>query len=361
MPEDIRQIALGGEFNEFDLNVFFQAEGKGNKARFIHEEYVQKWLDLIRGSHHAAATDELKLGGKKPPMPYSDTRLMSLLNHTLWFLPDVASCHAMNNLLQQRQNTFYHDYQVIVCAGPEAGTGANALPPVLKAMGGNPLESKTITLSCGKLTTGVTVKPWAGIFMLRNLSSPETYFQAAFRVQSPWTVDSDQPGKKEIVKPNCYVFDFALDRALKQIADYSCRLNANPGNPETKVKEFISFLPVLAYDGSAMKQVEAAEILDMAMAGTSATLLARRWESALLVNVDNVTLQRLLASREAMDALMSIEGFRNLNSDLETIINKSDAVKGMRKGKDDLTPKEKKTSHRKKRKSNPCAGRYSRN
>ncbi len=91
-----------------------------------------------------------------------------------------------------------------------------------------------------------------------------------------------------------------------------------------------------------MKQVEAAEILDMAMAGTSATLLARRWESALLVNVDNVTLQRLLASREAMDALMSIEGFRNLNSDLETIINKSDAVKGMRKGKDDLTPKEKK-------------------
>ena len=255
------------------------------------------------------------------------------------FLPDVASCHAMNNLLQQRQNIFYHDYQVIVCAGPEAGTGANALPPVLKALGGNPLESKTITLSCGKLTTGITVKPWSGIFMLRNLSSPETYFQAAFRVQSPWTVDSDQPGKKEIVKPNCYVFDFALDRALKQIADYSCRLNANPGNPETKVKEFISFLPVLAYDGSAMKQVEASEILDMAMAGTSATLLARRWESALLVNVDNVTLQRLLASREAMDALMSIEGFRNLNSDLETIINKSDAVKGMRKEKDDLTHK----------------------
>ncbi len=342
MPEDIRQIALGGEFNEFDLNIFFQAKGKGSEARFTHEEYVQKWLDLIRGSHHATATDELKLGGKKPPMPYSDIRLMSLLNHTLWFLPDVASCHAMNNLLQQRQNIFYHDYQVIVCAGPEAGTGANALPPVLKAMGGNPLESKTITLSCGKLTTGITVKPWSGIFMLRNLSSPETYFQAAFRVQSPWTVDSDQPGKKEIVKPNCYVFDFALDRALKQIADYSCRLNANPGNPETKVKEFISFLPVLAYDGSAMKQVEASEILDMAMAGTSATLLARRWESALLVNVDNVTLQRLLASREAMDALMSIEGFRNLNSDLETIINKSDAVKGMRKEKDDLTPKEKK-------------------
>lgn len=341
IPDDIRQIALEGEFNEFDLNSFFQAKGKGREARFTHEEHVQKWLNLIRGAHHATATDELKLGGKKPPMPYSDTRLMGLLNHTLWFLPDVAACHAMNNLLQQRQNTFYHDYTVIVCAGMEAGTGADALQPVLEAMGGNPLESKTITLSCGKLTTGVTVKPWAGIFMLRNLSSPETYFQAAFRVQSPWTVDGEQ-SKKEIVKKNCYVFDFALNRALKQISDYSCRLNTNPGNPETKVKEFINFLPVLAYDGSAMKKVEAAEILDMAMAGTSATLLARRWESALLVNVDNATLQRLLASREAMDALMSIEGFRNLNSDIKTIINKSDAVKGTRREKDKLTPKEKK-------------------
>ncbi|MEI3567671.1 MAG: hypothetical protein V8Q16_06150 [Akkermansia muciniphila] len=228
-----------------------------------------------------------------------------------------AGCGILPRHEQLNNENLYHDYQV--SSGDRKRTGANACRPC-EGHGRQSLESKTITLSCGKLTTGITVKPWSGIFMLRNLSSPETYFQAAFRVQSPWTVDSDQPGKKEIVKPNCYVFDFALDRALKQIADYSCRLNANPGNPETKVKEFISFLPVLAYDGSAMKQVEASEILDMAMAGTSATLLARRWESALLVNVDNVTLQRLLASREAMDALMSIEGFRNLNSDLETII-----------------------------------------
>ncbi len=86
-------------------------------------------------------------------------------------------------------------------------------------------------------------------------------------------------------------------------------------------------MPVLAYDGSSMKQVDAAGILDMAMSGTTATLLARRWESALLVNVDNNTLQRLMDSKEAMEALMSIEGFRTLNQDIETIINKSDSVK----------------------------------
>ncbi len=340
IPDSIQQIAKRGEFDEFDLNVFFAAEGKGEDARFKYEDYVQKWLDLIRGSYLETTVDELKLGAEKPPMPYSDTRLLNVLSHTLWFLPNVAACYAMANLLAQKQNAFYHDYKVIVCAGTQAGIGVAALQPVRDAMG-DPLSTKTITLSCGKLTTGVTIKPWTGIFMLRNLSSPETYFQAAFRVQSPWEITKDN-GEKEIVKQECYVFDFALDRALRQISDYSCRLNIEESNPEKKVGEFIKFLPVLAYDGSAMRQVDAEAILDIAMAGTSATLLAKRWESALLVNVDNETLARLLASPEAMDALMRIEGFRSLNSDIETIINKSNSVKKAKRDSENLTPKEKK-------------------
>ena len=268
-------------------------------------------------------------------MPFSDQRLLNVLNHTVWFLPNVASCEAMQNLLAK--NNFYRDYTVNCCAGTKAGIGLAALAPVQKSMK-DPLATKTITLTCGKLTTGVTVKPWTGIFMLRNLKSPETYFQAAFRVQSPWEIDG------EVMKEEVYVFDFALDRALKQISDYSCRLNPNMGeSPEKKVEEFISFLPVLAYDGAKMTQIDAAAILDFAMSGTSATLLARRWESALLVNVDNETLKRLMASKEAMDALMKIEGFRSLNSDIETIINKSEKVKKAKKEKgEDLTPKEKK-------------------
>lgn len=340
IPESIQRIAKQSEFDEFDLNVFFSAEGTGKDAHFKYEDYVQKWLDLIRGSYLETSVDELKLGAQKPPMPYSDTRLLNVLSHTLWFMPNVASCYAMANLLAQKQNSFYHDYKVNVCAGTRAGIGVAALDPVRRSMG-DPLETKTITLSCGKLTTGVTIKPWTGIFMLRNLSSPETYFQAAFRVQSPWEITKDN-GEREIVKQECYVFDFALDRALRQISDYSCRLNVAESNPEKKVGEFINFLPVLAYDGSAMRQVNAAEILDIAMAGTSATLLAKRWESALLVNVDNDTLARLLASEEAMDALTRIEGFRSLNADIETIINKSNAVKKAKRDGEKLTPKEKK-------------------
>ncbi len=345
LPDAIREIAMQGEFNEFDLNVFFAVIGEGDEARFRYEDEVQKWLDLIRGAFLPTSVDNLKLGAQKPPLPYSDARLLSVLTHTLWFLPSVAACYAMRNLLAQRQNRFYHDYKIIVAAGAAAGIGVDALRPVMEAMD-DPLTSKTITLSCGKLTTGVTVRPWTAIFMLRNSSSPETYFQAAFRVQSPWTVknpDRTSPNREEIIKEECYVFDFAPDRALRQIADYSCRLNIDESDPEKKVEEFISFLPVLAYDGSSMKQIDAAGILDMAMSGTTATLLARRWESALLVNVDNRTLQRLIANKQAMDALMGIEDFRNLNEQIETIINKSEVVQKAKReaNADELSASEK--------------------
>lgn len=344
VPEEIQQIAAAGEYNEFDLNVFFSAEKlkdgeRIEDSRFVYENEVAKWVSLIRGAYRPSTIDDLKLGqNARPPMPYADARLLEVLNHTLWYLPNVASCYAMYNLL--KKDHFFSMYHIVVCAGKKVGNGLAALEPVKKAMG-NPLETKSITLSCGKLTTGVTVKPWTGVFMLRNLKSPETYFQTAFRVQSPWTVTNDA-GRQEIMKQECYVFDFALDRALRQISDYSCRLNVNENNPEKKVADFIHFLPVLAYDGSTMRQINAQDILDIALAGTSATLLARRWESALLVNVDNDTLRRLMASQEAMDALMKIEGFRALNKDITTIINKSEKVGKAKKDGEKLTPKEKK-------------------
>ena len=345
IPDSIQQIAIQGEYDEFDLNEFFSAapteKGKIETARFKYYNEVQKWLDLIRGSYLPSNVDDLKLGmDKRPPMPFSDARLMGVLLHTLWYLPNVASCYAMANLLAEKQNTFYHQFKVNICAGTKAGIGLDALKPVVQAMG-DPLKTKTITLTCGKLLTGVTVRPWTGIFMLRNLKSPETYFQAAFRVQSPWVI-KDETGASTIMKEECYVFDFALNRALHQISDYSCRLDAKEANPEKKVAEFISFLPVLAYDGSSMKQVNAQDILDIAMSGTSATLLARKWQSALLVNVDNSTLQRLLDSQEAMDALKRIEAFRSLNQDIQTIINKSNVVKDAKKKGEKPTNEEKK-------------------
>ena len=347
LPDSIKAIAEGGEFDSFDLNEFFKAKkNESGEYEFVHKEYVQKWLDLIRGAYLPTTLDNLKLHKKRPPFPFSDVDMLQTLTHTLWYMPSVGSCHAMKNLMQERQNVFYHDYKIIVAAGKEAGVGVKALEPVRKAMG-NPLKTKTITLTVGKLTTGVTVKPWSGVFMLRNLNSPESYFQTAFRVQSPWVIenpDGKSPNEKINLKEYCYIFDFAPNRALSQIADYSAQLNVEEKDPEKKVEEFIQFLPVLAYDGSAMKEIDAIGVLDIAMSGTTATLLARRWESALLVNVDNGTLKRLIENERAMEVLMKIEGFRSLKQDLEVIINKSESLKEKKKEAStrDLTEKEKK-------------------
>ena len=346
MPEELVAIASAGEFDEFDLNAFFEASGTGALAQFKHKSDVQKWLDIIRGGYAPRTAEHLKTG-TRPPFPYSDVRLLPYLQHSFWFLPDVAACRAMANLLAEKHNVFWRDYTVIVAAGTDAGIGLEALPPVRKAIGSG-FDTKTITLSCGKLTTGVTVSQWASMLMLRNLKSPETYFQAAFRVQSPWSIknpNGDNPNEEEILKPVCFVFDFAPTRALRQLSEYGISLSPNEPNPENAVRDLVSFLPVLAYDGSNMTQIDAGGILDMAISGSSATLLARKWQSAVLVNVDNNTLRRILDNSEAMAAVERIEGWRTLGDNiLETIINKSDTVKELKnKAKEnDLSKKEQK-------------------
>lgn len=344
MPDELLAIASAGEFDEFDLNEFFAATGTDAMAQFKHKDDVQKWLDIIRGGYAPKAVEHLKTG-TRPPFPYSDVRLLPYMQHSFWFLPNVAACHAMANLVAEKQNTFWHDYDVVIAAGASAGIGLDALPPVRKAIGSG-FDSKTITLSCGKLTTGVTVPQWSSILMLRNLKSPETYFQAAFRVQSPWSIknpEGDVPNEEKILKPVCFVFDFAPTRALRQLSEYGIGLSPNEANPENAVRDLVSFLPVLAFDGANMTQIDAGGILDIAMAGTSATLLARKWESALLVNVDNDTLKRVLNNPEAMAAVERIEGWRALGDNIiETIINKSERVKELKnKAKDDdLSKKE---------------------
>ncbi len=344
MPDEILAIAGQGEFDEFDLNAFFDATGSGKTAAFKYKDDVQKWLDIIRGAYLPSQIDAMRMG-KRPPLPYSDTRLLPYMQHSFWFMPNVASCHAMANLLKEKNNTYWHDYEILTVAGTGAGIGLEALPPVRKAIGTG-FDSKTITLSCGKLTTGVTVPQWSSMLMLRNLNSPETYFQAAFRVQSPWSIknpNGDNPHQEEILKPACFVFDFAPTRALRQIAEYGAGLSPETSDPEVAVEELVKFLPVLAYDGSNMTQIDAGGILDIAMAGTSATLLARKWQSAILVNVDNDTLRRIMGSEAAMNAVMNIEGFRSLGSEVfETVVNKSESVRDTKREKGEkLTEKQK--------------------
>lgn len=197
----------------------------------------------------------------------------------------------MKLLLNQEQNVFFHDYRVVVAAGADAGMGLEVIKPVREAIGKG-VDTKTITLSCGKLTTGVSIAPWSGIFMLRSISSPESYFQAAFRVQTPWCLtnrDGLDPHRKEMLKHKCYIFDFALSRALNLIAEYNSRIDigSTEASVEKKVADFIHFLPVLCYDGFHMHPLNAEQLLDYAVSGIASTMQAKRWQSTTMVNVDN--------------------------------------------------------------------------
>ena len=351
LPDEVRNVALKGEFNEFDLNEFFKAEelkDKNNKGigvyQFVHKTEVQMWLSLIRGQYLQAGFKP-DSGGTKPPLPYADTELLAYLNHSFWFLPSVASCYAMASLLREPTNNFFSDYKVVVAAGTQAGIGIEALPPVINAIGQGQ-DTKSITLSCGKLTTGVSIPQWCGMFMLRNTSSPETYFQTAFRVQTPWAVrnvDRTDPKTQEVLKEKCYVFDFAPNRALKLITEYSSRLDLrDTSQVEEKIKDFLNFLPVLAYDGFSMTPLDARELLDIAASGIGATMLARRWQSAQLVRVDNDTIERLLNNPDIIKALEGIEAFRNLGKDLTKVINSEKALAKIEREKKPKSPENKK-------------------
>ena len=338
LPTKIADIALKGEFDEFDLNEFFKAKDKGENAKFKYLNEVQKWLEWIRGSFDPLLFEDLRQGNSKPPMPFSDIRLKKRLNHTVWFLPSVSSCYAMANLLKERQNTFYNDFKIIVAAGSKAGIGIKALPPVLEAMNPSPEETKTITLTCTKLLTGVSVKPWTGIFMLRNTTSAQTYFQSAFRVQTPWR-DQDN-----ILKEECYVFDFAPNRTLSLVSEY-CKLDTDyNSSTEKKIDEFLKFLPILAYNGFEMSEVNANDVMEIAASGTSSTLLAKKWIHDSLIEVDNLTLQRALEDPKTLEVLMKIEGFKDIKNTIETIVNKTEEIKKLKTKslKEELDKKDKK-------------------
>lgn len=338
LPEELRHIAEKEGFDDFDLNKFFKAEGKGRDAVFTHEEEVQKWLNSIRGKHSIAESiEQNQYANEKPVLPFENINLLSSLRHSFWFLPDVASCYAMANLLAKPHNSFYHDYKVIVCAGDEGGVGEDAYKYLMKEMG-DPLKSKSITLSCGKLTTGVSVPPWSGMFVLRSIQSPETYFQTIFRVQTPWVIknkDKTNPNKEEIIKQQCYVFDFAPNRAFKQVVAYAENLNVGiEKGTQEKIAELISFLPILAYDGSVMDRVDVGGVLDFAMGNTTGSLLASKWNSPKLINIDANTFAGIEFNDEILSILEKIEGFRNIKEDVSIL-----AKGGKPKGKKEPKPK----------------------
>ena len=315
----------------FDLSGFFAAKKKGSEYHFEDPQRVTEFLNMLRGRLTQSATEKL-LNNFKPPFPFSDGRFTEATEHTVWFMPSVASAHAMKALLEA--HPFFKDFLVHVAAG---GTkvGAAAKPPVDKMLAkAAKLGKQTITLSVGQLMTGVTVPQWGAILVLRSLKSPEAYFQAAFRVQSPWTV-KEADGTRTIKKEKCFVFDFDPNRALTLIYQYGTKLarSATKTAPADVISELIEFLPIFAFDGGRMDPVDVNEVMNWGTAGAGAAMLAKRWGSPRLIDLSEAVLTKLLADGDLMDRLSQMEDFRNLREDATKIIAQSKKVKAGKKPK----------------------------
>lgn len=323
-----------GEFSGFSLTDYFKATcvdagrrtlGSGDCV-FEDPERVSEFLEMLRGK----LSEQMKVqivSGQKPPFPYESPAFTEQIRHSVWYMPDVASCFAMRDMLDA--HPYFSGFEVVVAAGSKAGQGAEAKPPVEAAIANaeKAHTSGSITLSCGKLMTGVTVREWGAILMLRSLKSPESYFQAAFRVQSPYAI-RDPEGGIEVRKPTCYLFEFDPNRALSLLSEYGLRLAAQQDETaEQAIGKLLNYLPIFGFKGGAMSPLEASDVLDWATAGVGATALAKQWNSPVLVDVNERTLSAVLDHPDLLETLAQIEDFRALVDNAEHVITSTKMLK----------------------------------
>ena len=220
----------------FNFREFFRTDEHG---AFVHDDYVGDFLDLL------CCDDEDSL------YPYAKADFRRIFRHTLWVVPGVKAAKALSTKLQA--HPVFGAFTVVNVAGEGDADeeSRDALEMVNKAIGKDPSATYTITLSCGRLTTGVSIRPWTGVFLLAGSSSTSAagYMQTIFRVQTPF----EYQGR---VKENCYAFDFAPDRALRMLAEaskVSYKAGKQTAEDRHTLADFLHFCPVIALEGSQMK------------------------------------------------------------------------------------------------------------
>lgn len=301
----IDDINIAGDFN---LNNFFKT--KNNKL--VNENAINNWLDFVSSKKDALKFKEET--GKIPPLPFVDSDIADKINHTIWYFNSVETCNLMEKLL--KKHIVFKNFNIVNIAGNVINS-SSALEMVENAIENN---DRTITITAGRLMAGVTVPKWSGIFMLNSCKAPETYFQSIFRVQSPC---------EEIGKETSYVFDFAPTRTLSQIIDLVQKDNTNPEKrTDEKLTELAEHLKINFFDGSNMAELSIEDIIEVGTSGSSSKLLAQRWKSTLLINLDNKTMTNILNNEKLKESLYNIEGFRSLGDNIvDVLVNKQNLVK----------------------------------
>lgn len=263
----------------FDLNEFFKVED----GKLVYEKDVKKWLDTLTSNEK---------------YPFSTRELRNELKHTFWLLNRVDSVKALAKLLNQ--HPVFENYEVIIAAGDgksedDMKTNEKSLDRVKKAIKSS---DKTITLSVGQLTTGVTIPEWSAVLMLSNIQSSALYMQAAFRSQNPHKWSETEEGRTVVYqKQNAYVFDFAPERTLILFDEFANNLNAGTSTGggttherEERIKRLLNFFPVIGEDTDGeMKELDYNDVITMPKAIKANEVVSRGFMSNFLfANISNI-------------------------------------------------------------------------
>ena len=325
---------LMGEYIEderaFNFREFFRVNDDGD---FVHDNDVDKFLDLL------CKEDEESL------YPYSNEKFRNIFRHTLWMLPGVKSARALSQKLQS--HSIFGQFEIVNVAGDgdEDQDNEEALKAVNSAIGPDPFETFTITLSCGRLTTGVSVKPWTGVFMLSGSysTSAASYMQTIFRVQTPFT-------HKGRMKTECYAFDFAPDRTLRVLAEtakVSTKAGKQTSDDRKILGDFLNFCPIISIDGSQMKPYDVNEMMKQLKRAQIEKVIQCGFEDATLYNDELLKLTAVelkdfadLKSKIGSTKAMAKSGDIDINNQGFTQEQYEEKEKLEKKPKKELTPEE---------------------
>ena len=260
----------------FNFREFFRIDKEGN---FIHEVNVKQFLDLLTKED----TDS--------NYPYSTEEYRQNFRHSLWMIPGVKEAKALSKLLQEHPVFSQFAIANVAGDGDEEEEEKEALKKVEKAIGPHPEDSYSITLSCGRLTTGVSVKPWTACFMLSGSfnTAASTYMQTIFRVQTPAVIGGKQ-------KEECFVFDFAPDRTLKVIAEtakISSKAGKTTNNDREILGEFLNFCPIIGFEGSQMKAYNTEKMLGQLKKAYIERVVKNGFEDSYLYNDELLHMDKL--------------------------------------------------------------------
>ena len=273
----------------FNFREFFRANDEG---KFVHEKDVWAFLNLL--------TKE----DKESCYPFANAEYRNIFRHSLWIVPGVASARALSAMLQSHPVFQYFKIVNVAGDGDLEEESKDALAAVEEAIGPDPDATRTITLSCGRLTTGVSVKAWTAVFMLSGSynTGAASYMQTIFRVQTPATINGR-------VKEQCYVFDFAPDRTLKVIAE-TAKISAKAGKTSSDDRktmgDFLNFCPIISVEGSKMNPFDVPRMLEQLKKVYVERVVRNGFEDKSLYNDELMKLNDL--ELQAFDDLKKIIG-----------------------------------------------------